>query len=122
MSPLVYKLLHILGFSMAFMGLGALALLAVDGATAGKRGRALGGAFHGIGLILLLVSGFGMIARYGYGFPPWVWAKMALWILFGALLVLVRRAPQHATLLWVSLPLLGLLAAWLALWKPGMGS
>jgi hypothetical protein len=121
MSPLIYKLLHILGLVMAFMGLGALVMMAVDGATPGKRGRALAGAFHGIGLLLLLVSGFGMIAKYGYGFPLWVWAKIVIWLLFGALLVVVRRAPQHAAALWVGLPVLAAIAAWLALFKPGMG-
>jgi hypothetical protein len=36
----------------------------------------------------------------------------------GAMPVLIRRMPQQAALLWFAVPVLVLIAGWLALYKP----
>ena len=115
MSLLAYKVLHLIGAFLLFAALGYLTL------RPGERSK-LANASHGIALLLVVVSGFGMLARLGvthdWIFPLWVWLKLAIWLLLGAALVLVRRMPQLATLWWWLFPLLGGAAAYLALYKP----
>ena len=50
--------------------------------------------------------------------PAWVWLKFLIWLALGGIVVAFRKAPQASTLLWWILPLLGGLAAYLALYKP----
>ena len=47
-----------------------------------------------------------------------VWLKALIWLLFGGIIVLIRRAPRFAPVYWWALPLLGAAAAYLALFKP----
>jgi hypothetical protein len=103
----------------------ALGGVAIHAANAGTREssltRRLLTAAHGIALLLILVGGFGMLARLGLasgGLPGWIWAKLVIWMLFGALAALPYRRPQLARPVFLTLPLLGLAAAWLALTKP----
>ncbi|MEE8522688.1 MAG: hypothetical protein V3T72_02055 [Thermoanaerobaculia bacterium] len=116
MSLLTYKVLHILGISLALVALGGAAQRALDGDSGGS--RKLAGITHGVGLLIILVSGFGLLAKLGIGFPPWVWLKLVIWLVIAALLVLIRKMPQHATLFWFALPVLTGIAAYLALYKP----
>lgn len=113
MSYELYKLLHLLGILITFMALGGLALAAAGGNRSG--GGALGAVTHGLGLVIVLVSGFGLLARLGAGFPLWVVLKLVIWLLLGAALVVLKRAPSLARVMWVVIPLLGGLAAWLVL-------
>ena len=120
MSALTYKILHILGFTMAFVALGGLALQALMGEETKPKGRKMAAILHGLGLVILLVSGFGLLARLGiHSFPLWVWIKLGIWLLVGAMIALVRRMPQFATLYWFGLPILGAIAAYVALYKVG---
>lgn len=115
MSLLAYKILHLIGAFLLFAALGVVALRPAD------RSK-LATASHGIALLLIVVSGFGMLARlglmHGWSFPLWVWIKLVIWLLLGAALVLARRMPQLAALWWWLFPLLGGAAAYLALYKP----
>lgn len=117
----VYKLLHILGVLVLFLALGGVTLHAVNGGgrdTATRRRLAL--ATHGIGLFIILLGGFGMLARLGIntGFPGWIWGKLAIWVLLGGLVMLPYRVPALARPLWLIVPLLGTIAAYFALYKP----
>lgn len=120
MSYEVYKVLHILGAFLLFAAFGGMLLARVRSAELPKdTAHKLAGATHGLALLLLLVAGFGLLARNNLGFEAWVWVKLGIWLVFGAALVLVRRVPRLALILWWLLPLLGVLAAWLGLVKPG---
>lgn len=116
-----YKVLHLLSAFLLFAALGGLTLAALGRAGSGERGRKLAGASHGIALVLLLVTGFGALARLAISnpadWPGWVWAKVVIWLALGAALT-VRRFPGAAALLWWLWPILGGVAAWLALYKP----
>ncbi len=114
MSASLYKVLHILGVLMAFGALGAMIFQAMSGA---REKSKLAGLTHGIALVLILVSGFGMLARLSYGFPLWVILKIVIWLLIGGSIALIRRMPQHATIFWWAMPLLGAFAAYLAIFK-----
>ena len=115
-----YKILHVVGIVMVFMALGGLALRRADGGeekTAGHRLVAIG---HGIGLVIVLVSGFGMLAKLELGFDSWVIGKLIIWLVLGGLLAMIRRMPQFGSLFYWLLPLLVGLAAWLAIFKVGV--
>ncbi|MCP3963585.1 MAG: hypothetical protein GY719_37595 [bacterium] len=118
MSPLLYEVLHIFGILLAFISLGGVTLRAMSGQRENGPGDRLAVITHGVALLVILVSGFGLIAKLGYGFPGWIWAKIVIWLLIGGLITLIRRMPQHATVFWFTIPLLGGFAAYLALYKP----
>jgi hypothetical protein len=110
-----YKVLHILGIILVFMSLGGATLHATGGGTRDNnpaRGRVA--ALHGVGLLLLIVAGFGMLARIqgSMALPPWVHPKLLVWVLLGAAPVLISRKPGSAKALWIALPLLGVTAAY----------
>lgn len=116
MSLLFYKSLHVLAMLYLFAAVGAACFHAANGGARGA-GKILS-ILHGLSLVVLLVTGFGMIARLGVGFPGWVWAKVVIWLLMGAAVALPYRNPKTARMLLLVLPLLGALAGWLALYKP----
>lgn len=118
MSLQLYKVVHILGLLFVFASLGALTLQAYIGKPPDDKGRRLAGLTHGVALLIVLVSGFGALARLGMGFPGWVWVKLVIWLVMGGIIVLIRKMPQLAGVLWVVLPLLGTLAGYLAIYKP----
>jgi hypothetical protein len=119
MSLLTYKVLHILGILLAFYALGGLTLHHMNGGTKeSNRSSKLTGATHGFALVLILISGFGMLHQAGYGWPLWAVAKLGIWLIIGGIVAMIRRMPQHAKLFWFLLPILGTTAAWLAIFKP----
>lgn len=123
MSIEVYKILHLVGVIFLFLSIGALILRALEGGPHGvsDTGRGLSGMTHGIALLLILVSGFGLLAKYQIGFPAWVWIKVLVWLVLGSAVAFVRKMPSKAKIWWWLLPLLGVLAAYLGVMKPGTG-
>ncbi len=122
MSYTTYKILHLFAVLFVFLSLGGLTLRAMDRGDKGKSpARRLAGMTHGIALLLVLVSGFGLLARLGvehdWLFPPWVWGKLAIWLILGLSVAWIRKKDWHRALWWL-LPVLGGLAAALALLKP----
>lgn len=115
-----YKVLHILSLIALFSGL--ISLLTLTWARAEVKPQIKKFAFisHGMGLLLLLVSGFGMAARLGFiqGLPAWIQAKLVVWVLLGGAIVLAKRFGNlgflNAAIFWT----LGTLAAYLAIYKP----
>ena len=120
MSLVFYKLLHLFAVMLMFSALGVVIAAAVAG-DANPRLRKLGGMAHGIALVLILVAGFGLIAKQGFGggWPLWVWLKLLIWLVLGAATVFVRKAGEKAGWLLILLPVLGAVAAWLALYRVG---
>ena len=121
MSYLAYKLLHVLGAVLVLAAAGGVAVHAANG---GRRKdndlRGVLASMHGIGLIMSLVAGFGLLAKIGAGGmpPPWAWAKLVIWLFFGAALTLPYRNTSLARALVVALPLLAAIASYLAIYKP----
>lgn len=118
MSYAFYKVLHLVAVLFLFSSLGSLAVNAATGGTAKLRTLAM--AVHGISLAVVLVAGFGLLARLGVmsHFPLWAWGKVVVWLLLGLAVVALKRKPQWAPGLWIAMPLLGGIAAWLAVTKP----
>ena len=117
---LVYKNIHLIGVFMILMALGGLLLHCITGGTQEHSWRRPVAITHGVGLLLVLVGGFGMLARIGiyWPWPGWVTGKVIIWLLFGGLVGVIFRRPGLArSLWWVAIALAGL-AAYLAGHKP----
>ena len=100
MDPSFYQVLHIVGISMVFLGYGAL-LARSMAAPENVSIRKLGSITSGIGLLLILVAGFGLIPKLGHSYTEtWILVKLIIWLILGGLIVLINRKPQLAMLLW----------------------
>ncbi len=116
----VYKVVHFIGILMVLMSIGGLAMAAISQAP-GKVWRRPVMITHGIGMLVSLVGGFGLLARLGVmhgSLPGWIYAKLAIWFIFGAMAGVLIRKPSLAKPLWVVVIVLGGLAAYLAGNKP----
>lgn len=116
MSLLFYKIVHVFGIALLLTALGAMVSEAAAGG-ASPRWRSLS-ALHGAALVVVLLSGFGMLARLGGGFPGWVIVKLVIWLALGAAVALVRRTAQASVAWWLALSVLATLAGYMALYKP----
>ena len=117
MSLDFYKVLHIFSVLLLFTALGTVAA-----ASASDEGRLrrLAGIAHGVALALIVLAGFGLLAKlrmFG-SIPVWVLIKLGLWFVLGLAVVPLRRRPQWTYWLWPLIPVIGGLAAWLAVTKP----
>jgi hypothetical protein len=128
-----YKVLHVLGILGLLSGVGAAAILGLVGEPNGAHSslRKTLMMTHGVALMVIVVAGFGMMARKGIGigaaagadtgWPGWLYGKIGIWLAFGALAGFIRRRPESGRhILWVA-PLLGAVAAYLAVVQPGAG-
>ena len=118
----VYWYAHMLGIALLILSVGGVAFHAMSGGTKETSGgRAIAAASHGLGSLLILVAGFGMLARLELvtgGLPGWVWAKLAIWTTIGLAFVVPYRKPELSKVVWFGTALLMLLAAILAHSKP----
>lgn len=119
MSYETYKILHLLGLTLVVLSLGGIIVHAINGGTKATNAFRKGTVItHGVGLLLLLVAGFGMLARLGiHSFPGWVVGKILIWLALGAFVALAYKQ-KIAKRLWFAVPVLVLIAATLAVTKP----
>ena len=84
MSLQFYHYLHLIGLILVCVGYGGL--LSSERAKSAMM-------WHGIGLLISFVSGFGMLAKMGmsWPWPLWIWIKVALWLVLGFLPVLAKK-------------------------------
>lgn len=118
MSPAIYHILHIVGLICVFVGFGAL--LSQDSYKSAMK-------WHGIGLLIMLISGFGWLAKVGKTLPEgaqspytykWVLIKMALWLVLGFLPVLAKRRVLASHVVVLIAVLAGATLAYLGYMKP----
>ena len=118
-----YNLIHVIGLILLVASLGAalqqrLAARAGQAdATGGNRKLVM--ILHGTAMFLLLLGGFGALARLGvtWPWPGFVMAKFVIWLFLGAAPTLIRKAGTD-TLWWTLVLGLASLAAYLGLYKP----
>lgn len=119
MSYLTLKIIHLTGLALTFMGLAGV-LASSAAAPAASAPRRLFMICHGLGLVVLLVTGFTLALQLGIGknLPGWIWGKIVIWLLVGASATVARRLCrfQVQILVWFLVLVAG--AAWLALYKP----
>lgn len=118
----LYEIIHVIGIAMLFVAIGGVAVHAANGGTkASSSTRTLVSAIFGIGSFLILLGGFGMMARLGMvrGVPPnWLAVKMLIWFVLSGIVLLPYRKPNLARPFLVLLPLLAGLAVYMAVYKP----
>lgn len=89
MSPEVYRCIHIVGLALLMISTG-IAL-----ATPKDAPQRIGMIFHGVGLVVLFVAGFGLLSRMGLSapdsWPSWLWVKLGIWLVAAVLPVPVRK-------------------------------
>lgn len=112
-----YQIIHLVGVFMVFLAYGGLIVRSATGSD-NKGLRRLGGITSGIGLLLILVGGFGLLARLNYGWPGWVLVKVAIWVVLGGMIVLINRKPELSQIYWWSTVVLGLVALLMVVLKP----
>lgn len=117
MSYEFYRVLHVFSIILLFTSLGTLA--AVGGGESARL-RRVATIAHGVALTLVLVAGFGLLAKLAMfgAIPVWAWLKLVIWLLLAMAVLPLRRRPEWAVWLWLLLPIAGGAAAWLAIGKP----
>jgi hypothetical protein len=100
MSYQVYKLLHVLGIMLLFFGFGGVLIPNLSGFKLAGKAKLIAFITHGLGMLLLLVAGFGLLAKLGLdGIPGWVIVKLIVWLLLGVGIALAKRKPTIISLL-----------------------
>ena len=112
MDYTTYKIIHLTGIAALAIGVG--------GMMAGGNQRKLFSIVQGIALLVMLVSGFGLLAKLKLGFPHFAIAKTVLWVVIGGMPMILRKLQVPAIVgITISLVLVGLMA-WLGVVKPAL--
>lgn len=114
MSPEFYRVAHIVGVFMLFLGLGGLfAWVGRD-----EKAPKLFMMMHGLGLLLMIVAGIGRAHKLDYGWPAWLLLKIGCWLVIALLPTMARRGMLPRAAAVVLALALGGVAFWLATAKP----
>ncbi len=113
MNPLIYKVIHLLGIMGVFTAVSALIM---QGASSPNRKPIM--IVHGVAWFLVMLGGFGMLARYDIPFFHW-WtlSKLAILVFFGAVPVLAKKGLLKDVPGWGIILAVGLLAAILGVFR-----
>ena len=112
MDYTTYKIIHLTGLAALTIGLG--------GMIAGGEKRKIFSILQGLALLVMLVSGFGLLAKLKLGFPHFAMVKAVLWLVIGVMPVILRRLRVPIVLgIGISLVLVGIMA-WLGVDKPAL--
>lgn len=113
----IFYFLHFAGLASLFLGMGAILGMGEDR----KHVNKFVGIFHGIGIVLILVGGFGLLGVMKTGFPGWIIIKLVLWVCLSMIMILAKRkicTPKATAILGL---ILGLIAIAMCLLKPFAG-
>ncbi len=116
----VYKMIHLTGIFLLISGLMMAFAITSSGHILAGRIKTFSFATHGIGLVLILVSGFGLLARLGLAreMPMWAYVKFAIWGIFAIYISVLKRKGQLGWPLYVAMLGVFMFASWLAIFKP----
>ena len=117
MPAYIYQILHLSGLVLVFLSLGGAVVRSMSKSDEPAI-RKLVGMSHGIGMLLVFIAGFGLIAKTGVGFQAWVFIKIGIWILLAVLFAIINRKPDLAGTLWYMVLLVAVIAIILVYRKP----
>jgi hypothetical protein len=116
MSYQFYKMLHVLGIMLLFFGFGGVLIPHLSGYKLAGKAKMMAFVTHGVGMLLLLVAGFGLLAKLGLdGIPGWIIIKLVVWFLLGIGIALARRKPSFLS--FMILLALAMVAPYVAIFK-----
>jgi len=114
MTPEFYRVLHVVGVLVLFLGLGGALLGSKDG-KAPRSAMVL----HGVGLLIMLVAGIGTVHKDdAVDWGNWLYAKIGCWVLIAAMPTLVKKRMVPGSVGLILVIALGAAAVWLAQTKP----
>ncbi len=126
MSYEFYKIIHFFSIISLFLSLGALLTFSgniekLEGkfhkAGVGNKKKLM--VLHGISVLFLLISGFGLIARLQlHSFPLWVILKLCIWLILGVLIPVMIGRGVHKKWGWLIILVSASIAVFLAVLKP----
>ena len=134
MDAITYKIIHLIGISLLAIGVGGMM---ANGST-----RKTFAICQGLGLLVMLVSGFGLLTKLGLGLPHFeilktelhpegerifrlgiphfAIVKTVLWLVIGMLPMIFKKLkPPLGVAIVISLTLVGIMA-WLGVMKPAL--
>lgn len=116
-----YKIFHITSIAAVLIALGGASFSTfIAGAKPVKVKKFLG-ILHGIGILLILISGFGMLAKLqisGANLPSWALLKIIIWIILGGWMTIAYKISSNRLMISVLVPiLLTAVAAYLGIVK-----
>ncbi len=115
-----YKIMHYLGIFLTLTAIaGVVFHVGQGGSKEDNAWRKFLGIQHGVGLLLVLVAGFGLLARLGLtsGLPGWIYVKLLIWFILGAFLPLAYKFNRKPMLVWYKSIALAMIAATFAVYK-----
>lgn len=117
-----YKFLHFVGLFTLICSIAALIYQTWAHEDATIKARKWLMIFHGLAVVIILVSGFGLLARLGMmgGWPSWVWIKLAAWTFVIVVPSLVMRVPKARAFMWWLFPVVLYAAAYSVTYKLGV--
>ena len=108
MDPALYKFIHYIGIFMFLTGLGAYCFVKTEAPSKAA------GIVHGIGLLIVLVAGFGMAKDPAIPISaPWFIWKVVIWAALGAMIIVAKRKLIPPLGAWFVIIILAGTAAWL---------
>lgn len=120
MSYEFYKLIHLIGLFLVISGLVGLLTIKMSSGKLEGQARKLVFISHGVGLVFILVSGFGLLARLQMTqpMPNWVYIKIVIWLIFGGAMTLIKRKLNANSTTLAGLLILFIIAGYIAINKP----
>lgn len=110
-----YRLIHVVGVLLVFVGLGGVL---ANAAKDGPKPSPIYYALHGIGLLALLVAGIGFVHKAGLPWANWMSVKVACWVVLGVAPILVRKGYLTRFLALLLVLAVGAGAVYLVQWRP----
>lgn len=118
----IYKMLHLTGIFLLTSGLVGMLVLSWTGHIIAGKVKTFAFITHGVGLLFMLVSGFGLLARMGFtqdqGLPSWIHVKLVIWLIMGGIISLLKRKGQIGWPLYFLLLAIFVTAAYFGIYKP----
>ena len=114
----IYRIVHLFGLSLVLLSLGGIMVHAMNGGTKASNSFRKGAVItHGVGLLLVLVAGFGMLHKVPVAHDTgWMLGKMAIWLVLGGAVAFAYKSREAAKILFFVVPVLVLLGAVMALY------
>ena len=97
----IYKIMHLLGVFMVLAALFGWTINYYNGGEKQNPAKKILGITHGIGLVLILIGGFGLLARINQSvLQLWVSLKLSIWFIFGFYTLLLHKRILKPNVSW----------------------